>query len=132
GASVILVERYGFLGGNATAGAVAQFNSWQTANGRRVVAGLADEVVSRLSRYGAAGEHQTFVMSTGHKMDRVEYSPEVLKLVLDDMVIEAGVKPLLHANLLEVACTGRNIDSVRVLTKGGILEIHPRVLIDSS
>ena len=48
GASVVLVERYGFLGGNATAGAVAQFNSWQTANGRRVVAGLADEVVSGL------------------------------------------------------------------------------------
>ncbi|HXC38415.1 MAG TPA: FAD-dependent oxidoreductase, partial [Burkholderiales bacterium] len=33
GADVLLVERYGFLGGNATAGAVAQFNSWQTANG---------------------------------------------------------------------------------------------------
>ena len=25
-------------------------------------------------------------MSTGHRMDRVEYAPEVLKLVLDDMV----------------------------------------------
>ena len=48
GARVILAERYGFLGGNATAGAVAQFISWQTAAGRRVVAGLADEVVQRL------------------------------------------------------------------------------------
>ena len=86
GAHVILAERYGFLGGNATAGAVGQFNSWQTASGRKVVAGLADEVVERLRRYGAAGEHQVFVMSTGHKMDRVEYSPEILKLVLDDMV----------------------------------------------
>src|SRR6478752_8027286 len=55
GAKVILLERYGFLGGNATAGAVAQFNSWQTANGRCVVAGLAQEVVDRLRRYGAAG-----------------------------------------------------------------------------
>ena len=41
GADTVLVERYGFLGGNATVGAVAQFNSWQTAAGRRVVAGLA-------------------------------------------------------------------------------------------
>ena len=48
GADVVLVERYGFLGGNATAGAVAQFNSWQTAGGRRVVAGFAQEVVDRL------------------------------------------------------------------------------------
>jgi len=132
GADVLLVERYGFLGGNATAGAVAQFNSWQTANGRRVVAGLASEVVERLAKIGAAGQHQVFVMSTGHRMDRVEYAPEMLKLVLDEMVSEAGVRPLLHANLLDVSCTGRQIDLVRVLTKSGILSIRPRVVIDTS
>jgi hypothetical protein len=132
GASVLLVERYGFLGGNATAGAVAQFNSWQTANGRRVVAGLADEVVERLRRYGAAGAHKTFVMSTGHKMDRVEYAPELLKLVFDDMVSEAGVELLLHASLLDVSHGDRRIDCVRVLTKSGIVSIRPRVLVDCS
>ena len=132
GASVLLIERYGFLGGNATAGAVAQFNSWQTANGRPVVAGLASEVAERLGRYGAAGQHQTFVMSTGHKMDRVEYAPEILKLVLDDMVTEAGVRPLLHANLLRVSQANRRIESVEVLTKSGVLGIRPHVLIDGS
>jgi FAD-dependent oxidoreductase family protein len=132
GAGVMLMERYGFLGGNATAGAVAQFNSWQTANGRRVVAGLADEVVQRLTRYGAASEHKTFVMSTGHKMDRVEYAPEVLKLVLDDMVSESGVRPLLHASLLDVRREGRRIEAVHALTKSGVLAIEPRVLVDCS
>lgn len=132
GARVILAERYGFLGGNATAGAVAQFNSWQTARGRRVVAGLADEVVQRLRRYGAAGEHQVFVMSTGHTMDRVEYAPEVLKLVLDDLVTEAGVQPLLHASLLDVACSGRRVEAVRLLTKSGVITVQPRVLVDCS
>lgn len=132
GASVVLVERYGFLGGNATAGAVAQFNSWQTGNGRRVVAGLADEVVSRLSKYGGAGVHHTFVMSTGHRMDRIEYAPEVLKLVLDEMVVEAGVRPLLHASILGVTCQGRQIRQVHVLTKGGVVDLSARVLIDAS
>ncbi|MDR6860810.1 FAD-dependent oxidoreductase [Variovorax guangxiensis] len=132
GASVVLVERYGFLGGNATAGAVAQFNSWQTANGRRVVAGLADEVVMRLGRYGGAGEHASFVMSTGHKMDRVEYAPEVLKLVLDDMVHEAGVRPLLHASVLDVGVSDRGIDGVHVLTKSGVVALRAQVLIDAS
>jgi hypothetical protein len=132
GARVVLVERYGFLGGNATAGAVAQFNSWQTENGRRVVAGLAQEVVDRLRAYGAAGEHKTFVMSTGHAMDRVEYAPEVLKLVLDDMITEAGVRPLLHASLLDVSCRERSIETVEVLTKSGVLAIRPSVLIDTS
>ena len=132
GAKVLLVERYGFLGGNATGGAVAQFNSWQTAAGRRVVAGMASEVVDRLRRFGAAGEHQVFTMSTGHRMDRVEYAPEVLKLVLDDMVGDAGVQALLHANLLDVTRSGERIAAVRLLTKGGIVTVQPRVLVDTS
>lgn len=132
GARVILAERYGFLGGNATAGAVAQFNSWQTAAGRRVVAGMAQEVVDRLHSYGGAGEHEVFVMSTGHTMDRVAYAPEVLKLVLDDMVSEAGVQPLLHANLLDVGCDGRRVEVVRLLTKSGVITMHPQVLVDTS
>ncbi|MGE0350108.1 FAD-dependent oxidoreductase [Hydrogenophaga sp.] len=132
GATVMLVERYGFLGGNATGGAVAQFNSWQTEAGRRVVAGLADEVVQRLRDYGAAGAHQVFVMSTGHRMDRVEYAPEVLKLVFDDMVLDAGVQPMLHASVCDVVCEAGRIRTVRLLTKSGVIDVHPRVVIDTS
>jgi hypothetical protein len=132
GASVMLVERYGFLGGNATGGAVAQFNSWQTAGGRQVIAGLASEVVERLRGYQAAGAHQVFVMSTGHRMDRVEYGPEVLKLVLDDLVTEAGVQPLLHANVCGVGREGDRIHRVSLLTKSGVIDVHPRVVIDAS
>ena len=132
GARVVLVERYGFLGGNATAGAVAQFNCWQTGNGRRVIAGLANEVVLRLRQYDAAGEHQTFVMSTGHRMDRIEYAPEVLKLVLDDLLLDADVQPLLHSSLLDVGAEGRMLTSLRLLTKGGIRTLRCKVLIDTS
>ena len=132
GARVVLAERYGFLGGNATAGAVAQLNSWQTAAGRRVIAGLAQEVVDRLRAYGGAGAHQVFTMSTGHKMDRVEYAPEVLKLVLDDMLEAAGVQALLHAMLEGVTCVGRRVTQARFLTKSGFLSVAPKVMIDAS
>ncbi|QHE88053.1 FAD-dependent oxidoreductase [Hydrogenophaga sp. BPS33] len=132
GAKTLLVERYGFLGGNATGGAVAQFNCWQTAAGRRVIAGLAQEVVDRLETYGAARPHDVFVMSTGHPMDRVEYATEVLKLVLDDMVTDAGVTALLHTQLLDVNARNDRIETVRLLTKGGIVTVEPRVVIDTS
>ena len=132
GARTLLVERYGFLGGNATAGAVGQFNSWQTAAGRRVVAGLADEVVARLRAYEGAGRHEVFVMSSGHRMDRVEYAPEILKLVLDDMVGEAGVQLLLHAHLLDVAKDDRQVREASFLTKSGVVAVRPRVLVDAS
>lgn len=132
GARTLLVERYGFLGGNATGGAVAQFNCWQTAAGRRVIAGLAQEVVDRLDAYGAARPHDVFVMSTGHPMDRVEYATEVLKLVLDDMVTDAGVTTLLHAQVLDVTAQHDRIERVRLLTKSGIVDVQPRVVIDTS
>lgn len=132
GARSVLIERYGFLGGNATAGAIAQFNSWQTGNGRRVVAGLADEVVKRLQSYGGAGPHHSFVMSTGHRMDRVEYAPEVLKLVLDDMLVEAGVQPLLHTVLTGVRREGHRVAELHVHGKGGQLVLQPRVVVDAS
>lgn len=132
GASVALVERYGFFGGNATAGAVAQFNSWQTANGRRVVAGLAQEVVDRLRAIGGAAAHEVFTMSTGHRMDRVPYSPELLKLVLDDMVADANVRPMLHCTLMSVACESGRIQELELLTRGGRQRLRPRVLIDAS
>lgn len=132
GARTALIERYGFLGGNATAGAVAQLNCWQTGNGRAVIAGLAAEVVERLRGYDGAREHDVFVMSNGHRMDRVEYAPEILKLVLDDMTTAAGVELLLHASLIDVAVSDRRVTAVHVLTKSGPLALAPCVMIDSS
>jgi hypothetical protein len=132
GARVTLVERYGFLGGNATAGAVAQFNSWQTAAGRRVVAGLADEVVDRLRHIGGAQPHEVFTMSTGHLMDRVVYAPELLKRVLDQMLVEAGVTPLLHAQLAGVQVQGRRVQALEVLCKSGVLTLPLSLLVDAS
>jgi hypothetical protein len=89
-------------------------------------------VVERLRAYQAAGEHEVFVMSTGHRMDRVGYAPEVLKLVLDDLVTEAGVQPMLHAHVCDVEREGDRIQTVRLLTKSGVIEVRPRVVIDAS
>jgi hypothetical protein len=132
GALTLLVERWGFLGGSATAGAVGQFVGWETGSGRRVVAGIAEEVVQRLVAKGATPGHTSFTMSTGHRMDQVPYDPEVLKLVLDEMVGEASVRTLFHASILAVRCEDRRIVEVSLLTKAGPVVVRPRVVIDSS
>ncbi|MFC3127755.1 FAD-dependent oxidoreductase [Pseudoroseomonas globiformis] len=132
GASTLLVERWGFLGGSATAAAVGQFVGWETAAGRQVIRGTAEEIVQRLGQEGASGGHTRFTMSTGHPMDQVSYDPEALKLVLDRMVIEAGARVLFHATLLGVERAGRRIEAVTVLTKAGPVTVRPRVVIDAS
>jgi hypothetical protein len=132
GARTLLFERHGFLGGAATAGAVGQFVGWETRAGRRVIAGIAEEIVQRLEGMGGSSGHGHFVMSTGHRMDRVEYDTEILKVVLDELVHEAGVRVLLHSQLAQVGRRGRAIHSATVLTKGGLIEIRARQYIDTS
>ncbi|MGG5810081.1 FAD-dependent oxidoreductase [Falsiroseomonas sp. CW058] len=132
GAETFLVERQGFLGGAATAAAVGQFVGWETAAGRRVVAGIAEEIVGRLVALGASDGHARFTMSTGHVMDRVQYDPEILKCALDAMVTEAGARVLFHAALLDAERAGETIVSVRLLTKAGPWTLRPRMVIDAS
>lgn len=133
GASTLLVERWGFLGGSATAAAVGQFVGWETAAGRQVIQGTAEEIVQRLESYDASGGHTRFIMSTGHPMDQVSYDPEALKLVLDELAAEAGVRVLFHATIAEVRKAGEGrIDAVTVQTKAGLLTIRPRMVIDAS
>ena len=132
GASTLLVERWGFLGGSATAAAVGQFVGWETAAGRQVVLGIAEEIVQRLLERGSAFGHTHFVMSTGHRMDRVSYDPEALKLVLDEMVQEAGTRVLFHAMVAAVHTRERTIDEVALLTKSGPIKVRPRMVIDAT
>jgi hypothetical protein len=132
GARTLLVERNGFLGGAATAGAVNQFIGWKTAGGRQIVAGIAQEIIDRLKAKGGGTDIEWWHMSTGLRMDRIEFDPEVLKVVLDEFVLDAGVTPLFNSWLFDVERQGRVITKVRLLSKSGEIEVTPRVVIDTS
>jgi hypothetical protein len=132
GASTVLVERIGFLGGAATAGAVVQFMGWKTAGGDHIIRGVAQEIADRLIAAGGSNGFEWFTMSTGLRMDRLEFDPEILKLVLDEMVLEAGVIPLFHSQILSVGREGSKVSTVSVLTKSGEIVFEPRIVIDAS
>ncbi len=76
GARVLLVEQYGYLGGMGTAGGVNVFMSYTH------IGGIFREIMRRLADCG------------GRRGP--EFHPEMMKIVLDEMVTEAGVKLLLH------------------------------------
>ncbi|MDI6638434.1 MAG: FAD-dependent oxidoreductase [Bacillota bacterium] len=102
GASVVLAERYGFLGGMLAAGLVSPMMTFHSRKGQ-VVGGIGQEVVARLVE--AAG-------SPGHVQDTIgfvasvtPFDPEKLKLVLQEMVEEAGIRLILHADAAHVAAS---------------------------
>ncbi|MDQ3879461.1 MAG: FAD-dependent oxidoreductase, partial [Chloroflexota bacterium] len=94
GASVLLIEKLPFLGGTSTA-VLDTFYGYYTpgAVAKKVVAGIADDVVTALRRLGPVIERpNTFGAGTG-----VTYHPEHLKVVWERLVREAGSRVLLHA-----------------------------------
>src|SRR3954470_14820231 len=64
GAKTILVERYGFLGGMSTAALVYPWMTFHTMEGKQVIGGISQEIVSRLIQLKA---------SPGHLRDTVGY-----------------------------------------------------------
>jgi hypothetical protein len=108
GAKVILAERYGFLGGNATAALVMPLMSFHTQSpvttpaktrllpndhgpGRPVVVGALQVFLERLVRAGGAIPPS---LETGYV---VPFDPEIFKLTALDLLDDAGVQFLLHA-----------------------------------
>jgi glycine/D-amino acid oxidase-like deaminating enzyme len=129
GADVVLVDRFGFLGGTSTA-VLDTFYAFYTPGQapRKVVAGIPDEVVARLTQRGMAFERpNTYGAGTG-----ITYDPEALKRVWDELVDEAGVRALLHAFVFGVEVEDGRVVSVDVATKGGVRRLRPRVVVDAS
>ena len=129
GASTLLVERYGFLGGTATAAMVGPWMTFHSGNDR-VVGGIAQEIVERLVRMGA---------SPGHIHDSSDYvptitpfDPEVHKALLFDMMREAGVELLLHSWFLAPVIEDDAIAGASFATVGGGRMYRARVVIDAT
>ncbi|HXP92186.1 MAG TPA: FAD-dependent oxidoreductase [Candidatus Binatia bacterium] len=130
GAKTALVERYGFLGGTATA---AMVGPWMTfhSGGERVVGGIAQEIVERLVAMGG---------SPGHVPDSSDYvptvtpfDPEIHKALLFEMMAEARVELLLHAYFLEALLDDDAVVAgARFATVGGIRELRARFVIDAT
>jgi hypothetical protein len=141
GARVILAERYGFLGGNATAALVMPLMSFHTQRrapektgaatllptdhgpGEPVVAGVLKRLLERLVKTGGAIAPS---LATGYV---VPFDPEWFKLVALELLDEARVRYLLHAFASGVLGE-RRVDGVVFETKSGPVAIRARVTVD--
>ena len=143
GARVILAERYGFLGGNATAALVMPLMSFHTqqpraekegathlyptdhGRGEPVIAGALTKLLDRLIKAGGAIAPS---LKTGYT---VPFDPEIFKLVALDLLDEAGVQFLFHAFASDVIAD-HGVRGVVFETKSGPVVIRARVVIDST
>ncbi|HHT53323.1 MAG TPA: FAD-dependent oxidoreductase [Clostridiales bacterium] len=122
GLKVLLVEKYGFLGGMATAGLVYPFMSY-VENGSKAVAnaGLFADLLERLYRIGGT-----------NAPDSRHYRQEFMKIALDHLAAEYGVDVLFHSLLTSVEFCGRRVKSAVISTISGNIEIGAPLYIDAT
>ncbi len=116
GADVILVERYGYLGGLASGGLIVLLLTLDDGDGHQVIAGQCQELVERLEARNACiyppqadwgnydealvEKYRRLGLVWGSGPHRVRYSvaydPEEFKFIANTWVAETGVRLMFH------------------------------------
>jgi hypothetical protein len=142
GARIALVERYGFLGGNATAALVMPLMSYHTqkhhsekrgdvslmptdhGEGDPVIAGVLQRLLLALVQVGGAIAPSA---DTGYT---VPFNPEAFKSVALNLLDIAGVEFLFHAFASDALIDHGRIKGVVLETKSGPLVLEAGVVVD--
>lgn len=146
GADVVLMERYGHLGGLSTGGLVFWIDRMTDWQGNLLVAGIGQEMIERSGAEATLGPPRELWGATdptqaaywGQRTSAlrgvVQWSPtvdpEVLKLVSNDLVREAGVTTLLHCWAAGVVRDGATVSGVIFESKEGRKALLAKVVID--
>ena len=140
GADVLLTEDNGYLGGVATASLVAPFMTcYDTKGETQIVRGIFGEVVDRLVEIGGAilpsecrkGNSFSGYRPRGH-LGTTPFSKEALKLVMDRLCAEAGVRVRYHFLFVgtEMEEDGKTVRAAIFATKNGFYRIRAKAFID--
>ena len=139
GAKTMLIEQTSVLGGMATSGLVGPFMTCYDSKGENmIIRGIFEEIVNRMVEKGFAihpsevrqGTGFTSWIKIGHE-HVTPYEPEGLKVIIDEMLTEAGVKVLYHTDFLRPVLAGETITGVLVSSKRGIERIDGKIVIET-
>ena len=119
GASVRLIESHGQLGGIWTTGLL----SWVIDAGNK--GGLMRQIVERLDARAAL-----FGEAPWNRQGSLPYDVEQMKLVLEQMCQEAGVKVRLHTRVVAAVKDGRRLTHCITESKSGREAFAARALVD--
>jgi hypothetical protein len=131
GRKVLLIERYGFLGGMGTAAGVTNFCGLHAnvhGDIRQVVHGVADDLLARIDALGGLNEpHMIFGKTKAQAYDTAAY-----KCAADDLLAAREVDVLFHALAVGTVMNGARIGALLIETKSGRSAVRADMFIDCS
>jgi len=127
GAKVIIVEKQNSFGGTATNSMVNVWHSlMDTEFKQQIIAGLTQEVIERLKKREAVTvDPESPSVGCGFNSDE-------MKIELDEMVKEAGVKPYLHTFFSMPFTRDGQLEAVVVENKSGRGAIKASMFVDAT
>jgi len=124
GAKTLVVERYGSLGGALSLGFPLLGSI--DGDGEWALGGIGRALVERLMRQGGATP-----ASVDPQFGSVlGQDPELLKIELLQMAVEAGVGLLFHTTVVDAVTTGARVTGLLVANKAGLEIIPAEVVVD--
>lgn len=128
GACTLLIEKNAYVGGCAASG--LPFLNFFNKNGVQVIRGIGQELIERLQQEHAALEH---IKTAGGHVDSITMiDPEWVKIVAEEMLLEAGCNLLYHSFVCRTQVEDNRIKSIIVANKGGLTELTASCFVDTT
>lgn len=125
GAETLLIEKNGFIGGEATGTFNTNLSSNIDSEYNRIMGGVGWEFIERMARKREA-------IVDKEKNRKPAIFSESIKMIAQDMVEEAGVDVLLYTWAGEVIMEGEQIKGIIIQNKSGQKVIQARTYIDAT
>lgn len=131
GASVALIERCPFFGGNATAASVAAFCGFHTRgeNPDLAVRGVGAELLQLMEQRGYRLET---CVSPSSGNTTTKFDPEELKLALDEMLASSGVVGITHASFVDCSVEDGVVSSLLCCDDQGPFRVFAKQFVDAT
>jgi hypothetical protein len=139
GASVLLIERYAFLGGNGTAGLMTCYNGFRNQRppeALQTVKGIPAEYIAELVRLGGLADLDNYERTVEHDIRKgdipytVGFDPEAAKVAALNLLRREGAGLRLHSWVVGPMLEGSRVTGVVVESKSGRQAIAADVVVD--
>lgn len=130
GARTLLVERYGFLGGEAANANVLSYCGFYTQGSacRAVVGGVGGSVLAGLAELGF--DVTPIRAPSGNWI--VMLDPEAIKFACDRIAVAAGLDCRLHCSLIGAQRSSARIEALSLLDAAGRIEVEAAAFVDAT
>ncbi|MDO8588724.1 MAG: FAD-dependent oxidoreductase [Armatimonadota bacterium] len=139
GADTLLIERFAYPGGTATASLMGNINGFRNQkkpDATQTVKGIAAEIIFALHRIGGLGdspyEQEEYDIEKGELSYSYAVDTEKLKLVCLEMLIASEVQMLFHTMAVDVIKEGSELKGIIIENKSGRQAILAKVVVDAS